>query len=437
MARRLPSPLLAAALLCLTGLKIPSSAAAYGNSPALVRLEALAGVADPAPAATPLCPVQAASQGEKPPGLPPFVFSGQADIAALIASSIDNSRTSVEAALYGLTLQGVAEALVRAKNRGVAVRVIMNESHALYRRSREVQFLLDNGVKIRTLRGSSKYGIMHNKLAIFDSRAIVTGSFNWSTTANTINHENAIFNSEDAMVKGYRNYWNWMWTHTRAVSEGPGPEVPYEGYGPPPADPDPSVNFNGAVFPSYSFSPAGPTQMNLLTALKAAEKSVDAAVFSFYSQSVADALVEAHERGVRVRIVVDKLQGNGSPLTKFLLDNGIKLKWSQGPGAKGVMHHKFAVFDGKMLETGSHNWTGNAQYNNFENVFYSVRPLYAGGYSAEFEKIYAAATIPTPAELELILTRPSDSFPDCSGSRTGLITGDFSDDPSYDLEPSY
>ena len=59
-------------------------------------------------------------------------------------------------------------------------------------------------------------------------------------------------------------------------------------------------------------------------------------------------------------------------------------------GSTGVMHHKFGIFDGEMLETGSFNYSMNATFHNFENAFFSTDPQDIGDEN-EFQKLYKIA----------------------------------------------
>lgn len=331
--------------------------------------------------------------------IPDFAFSGQADIEALLESAIRGSKKSVEVALYGFTLPRVAQALVDAKERGVAVHVLVNESHVHTARiSEQLELLIDKGLDVRTLRGVGNYGIMHNKLGIYDGKMVSAGSFNWAVTANLANSENIVFSRDKGVVAGYRKYFAWMWGYARPVSQGPGQAI--NSYGKPPEDPARTIFYNGALLPAYSFSPAGRTEADILNAINFTRESADIAVFSFYSLDIGNAVVNAHKRGVKVRVLVDRVQASQSEVGALLIKNGVPFRWSQGYAGKGVMHNKFAVLDSKLLMTGSFNWSVNAQQNNFENMFNTADKAYTAAFAAQFERLFTAAETPTSADLE-------------------------------------
>ena len=58
------------------------------------------------------------------------------------------------------------------------------------------------------------------------------------------------------------------------------------------------------------FSPNGGCQEAVLSEISNAKKSIDIAMYSFTSREIAQALVEAQKRQVKIRIVLDKAQRN-------------------------------------------------------------------------------------------------------------------------------
>lgn len=142
------------------------------------------------------------------------------------------------------------------------------------------------------------------------------------------------------------------------------------------------------------FSPNGGCQDAVIYEIQRARKSIDVAMYAFTSRPIARAILDAYRRGVKVRVVMDKRFATSSRFSKysFLKKRGIPVKLVSPPPGKGgrvgLMHHKFAVIDGKVLLTGSFNWTASAEKLNYENllVFYSER--IAKIYEREFERLW-------------------------------------------------
>ena len=352
--------------------------------------------------------------------LPARAFSRLDRIPDSLIAAIDATRAVLRLALYELDLPGVTDAIVRAKRRGVDVKLIYDMSHGGTAAganaggeaeggnepglssgpSAQFTQLVDAGVETRLLKGNGS-GIMHNKIAIFDGELVETGSFNWSMAADQVNFENALFRDDSSLASLYASYWDWMWTYGEPAGAS-APSGPREEskFGEPPVDPSPSVSYKGQSWPRASFSPGGGTEARLAGAISRCERTLDIAIFSFYSKTVADAVAAAKARGVAVRVVGDASQARRSPEIADLIGGGVPLRLSAGRGGKGVLHHKFALLDGEMLATGSFNFSQNAEKNNFENQFYTTDADDLAGYQAEFEAVWDQAHAPALGELQ-------------------------------------
>ena len=120
-----------------------------------------------------------------------------------------------------------------------------------------------------------------------------------------------------------------------------------------------------------------------------ARTSVDLAVFSLDAYQVASALVAAHEAGVRVRIVIDELNGPGSPGNQVgvLQDGGVAVTLDHDD--EWHMHHKFAVIDGDTVWLGSANAGPHDGCANANNALVIESVELAQAFGAEFERLLA------------------------------------------------
>jgi len=137
-------------------------------------------------------------------------------------------------------------------------------------------------------------------------------------------------------------------------------------------------NFASGIFSTLLVSPT-PTEMffspNVGTASRIVQEinqalsTIDIAIYSFTRDEIADALIAAKNRGVQIRILADSSQasGTGSDIAR-LEAAGFQLKRTSGGGG-GILHDKFAIFDKRLLLTGSYNWSTNAEENDENAVF--------------------------------------------------------------------
>lgn len=115
------------------------------------------------------------------------------------------------------------------------------------------------------------------------------------------------------------------------------------------------------------FTPGTDCEDNIIKQIKNAKK-MDVAVYSITNERIVNALISAKDRGAKIRIITDRLQSKGkSSLVPILQSKGFEVKTNI---KHKIMHHKFAIFDGKNIETGSYNWTEAATKSNAENCLF-------------------------------------------------------------------
>ena len=119
-----------------------------------------------------------------------------------------------------------------------------------------------------------------------------------------------------------------------------------------------------------------------------AKKSIDLAIFSFTNDDLANAIIDAHKRGVTVRIITDDeaMKGNGADAQRCS-DAGIAVRTDNE--VQYHMHNKFMVVDSLFLITGSFNWTFQAGKSNQENVVVVDGEYYINKYNQEFNKLWS------------------------------------------------
>jgi phosphatidylserine/phosphatidylglycerophosphate/cardiolipin synthase-like enzyme len=134
------------------------------------------------------------------------------------------------------------------------------------------------------------------------------------------------------------------------------------------------------------FSPGEACDKKIIQFIRTAQKSLDIAVFSFTHAGIARAIEDAHARGVRVRMVVDREQSqNDGSLVDEMQAAGVPLKFGS---QKGLMHNKFTILDKQALETGSYNYSYAATSYNAENQLYLKDTNIIDRFQKDFEKLW-------------------------------------------------
>jgi HKD family nuclease len=127
----------------------------------------------------------------------------------------------------------------------------------------------------------------------------------------------------------------------------------------------------------------------LLDRLNGAATSIDAAIYDFNRNRIRDALLDAHGRGVTVRVVTDDDARNHSTYSLYYdaLENaGIPVIDDQRPSS--LMHNKFFIVDGQVVWTGSTNLTDRGFTVNHNNSLALTSTLLADIYGLEFQQMF-------------------------------------------------
>lgn len=132
------------------------------------------------------------------------------------------------------------------------------------------------------------------------------------------------------------------------------------------------------------FSP-GPACLNAITrCLEEAKQSVDICVFTITDDRLTGAILDAHRRGVALRLLTDddKSFDRGSDIQR-LEAAGVPVRTDR---SEHHMHHKFAIFDRALVITGSYNWTRSAARHNRENLLLTDDPRLVAPYLRRFDE---------------------------------------------------
>jgi phospholipase D len=117
-----------------------------------------------------------------------------------------------------------------------------------------------------------------------------------------------------------------------------------------------------------------------------AKESIYMQAFSFTSEVIAEELIKAHMRGVKVQILFDRGQIDEKN-SKFhtLRDAGLDIKLDHAPG---LAHNKIVIIDRKKVITGSYNFTRAADKRNADNVIMVDNSEVASAYLENWQRRY-------------------------------------------------
>ena len=131
-------------------------------------------------------------------------FSPEGKCEDMIVKEINEAQSNIYIMAYGFTAREIASALLKAKKRGVHIEVLLDKKFNHNEKYSAADFTAHMGIPIY-LDGEHK--IMHNKVMIIDRKTVITGSYNFTKSANNENAENLlIMRSKELADDYFKNY---------------------------------------------------------------------------------------------------------------------------------------------------------------------------------------------------------------------------------------
>ena len=128
-------------------------------------------------------------------------FSQDSDIKDIIIKNISNAEISIDIMMFAFTNKKIANALLKAKKRGVEIKITLDRVQNRYQRKYSVyNYLKDKGIDI-TLENSKRK--LHNKIMVIDSKIVITGSYNYTRQANLMNNENILVIKDEIIANKF------------------------------------------------------------------------------------------------------------------------------------------------------------------------------------------------------------------------------------------
>ena len=127
------------------------------------------------------------------------------------------------------------------------------------------------------------------------------------------------------------------------------------------------------------FFPSEENVGKLANHIHRARVSLQICVFTITNNKLANAVLDQHRKGIKVRIITDDecVKNKGSDVER-MAQAGIEVRTDDSK--QNHMHNKFLIVDGNHVVTGSFNWTVAAGFNNQENLLVSDDKFYVKAY---------------------------------------------------------
>jgi phosphatidylserine/phosphatidylglycerophosphate/cardiolipin synthase-like enzyme len=137
-------------------------------------------------------------------------FSPDGGCTDAIVDALTQAKKTVLVQAYSFTSTPIARALRDAKDRGINVEVILDESNRTDAYS-AADFISHAGIPTYI---DAVHNIAHNKIMIIDNTTVITGSFNFTKSAEEKNAENLLVIHDTALAKRYTDNWQKHLEHS-------------------------------------------------------------------------------------------------------------------------------------------------------------------------------------------------------------------------------
>ena len=284
-----------------------------------------------------------------------------------LVKAIDAARLSIDIAAYSLSLNSVRNALLRAYDRGVTVRIVMESTNM--DRS-DPQIMIEAGIPII---GDNSQGLMHDKFLVIDKSEVWLGAMNFTDSGAYEDNNHLMRIHSTKIAEDYSVEFKEMFEDNMF-----GPNIVAK-------TPNPTVTIDDTRMDIY-FSPDDGVLNALASLLNGAEQSIHFLAFSFTSNDLGAIVREKAEAGLTIAGVMDQEQISSNQGTEYdpfkQADLDVRID-----GNAGQMHHKVFIVDEKIVVLGSYNFSQSAEERNDENTIIVYNELIAEQFMLEFERV--------------------------------------------------
>lgn len=261
------------------------------------------------------------------------------DLKLVLYEAIKKAKVSILIHIYGLNDPDIIVLLKAKRLQGVDITIFHDKTA-----SSELKSEFQDKLALFPIRST---GLMHRKILVIDHQTVYIGSANFTPQSLRM-HDNLIVGIEHSPLADYLQSCPTL---------------------------DFSFQINDQNLELYFLPDFEKKALNKLVHLiDTAKQTISIAMFTLTHPLLTQKLIEAHKRGVEVKVAVDFFTGHGSSSKTLekLKNEGLKISLSQGDA---LLHHKWALFDENILAMGSANWTAAAFKNNHDCllIFYDLK----------------------------------------------------------------
>jgi phosphatidylserine/phosphatidylglycerophosphate/cardiolipin synthase-like enzyme len=296
-----------------------------------------------------------------------------------LAADINNVQQTLDIAAFEFNNERLTEAVIAAHERGVQVRIVTDDEFGV-EEEEAIEEFEDAGIPVVD---DAKSALMHNKFMILDQQVVWTGSWNYTVNGTYRNNNNALVLRSQRAVRAYQTEFDEMFERGEFGARST------EG----------TATFSQDGTPvKIVFAPEDDVVGAIVEELGRAQRDIRFMAFSFTQDDIGDAMRQLGAEEVTVQGIFE-VRGSETEFSEMppMYCAGFDVRQDGNPFA---LHHKVIIVDDTTVLTGSFNFSANATESNDENLVIIRDPDLAALYLTEYERRFAEASPPDPADIE-------------------------------------
>jgi phosphatidylserine/phosphatidylglycerophosphate/cardiolipin synthase-like enzyme len=292
---------------------------------------------------------------------------------------LDTAKVSIHASAHEVDLVSVSQKLAEKAAKGVDVTLIVEQRWWESPKNKAARLTLERG-KIKVVPDNRESGLMHNKFFVVDSKRVWMGSTNVTETCMLFNANASLWIDLPKIAECYETEFaeelKGKFGKKRSGKSN---------------TPEKEVTFSGGVIRAY-FGPEDDPLEAMVAQINSAKKTIDVMCFVFSSQEASEAMIRAHQRGVKVRVLLDNLFKPEAATARWkyvpaheLLAKDIPVLYDR---QRAKLHHKCVIVDNRVVCVGSMNISKNGADENDENMVVLQSLPVAKLFTAQFDQLW-------------------------------------------------
>ena len=262
--------------------------------------------------------------------------------------SIDKANYSISMVIYSLLDKDIIQKLSQKAQEGVDVHVVCDAKASLG---------IGRKLKNATLVKRTSKGLCHQKILVIDEKLIYLGSANMTSDSLKV-HGNLVLGLD------HEDLGRYLSARIKSMDDEGGHTPSLQQF----------TKADGQTVEVWNLpdnSKQGLERIKQL--LRSAQKTIRVAMFTFTRADLAQELIQASLRGIKVETVIDRYSASGASKKVANLLSSSNL-FTHINTSQGLLHYKMAYIDGEILINGSTNWT-TAAFKDNDDFFMVIYPL--------------------------------------------------------------